>query len=146
MFAGDDFKISAKASSTLGKPADSVRSDTALSGDEEFDDVFDGFVGAVIGGFEAAGGTVFGIGAMMEAAVGERSAQPFMEEQEEQRDLDALCGEGLCHVAGATSAKCQRLMDGQAAATAVRHVVIATPRSARCVWAETRWRWTLKVL
>src|SRR5271165_1401892 len=30
MFAGDDFKISAKASSTLGKPADSVRSDTAL--------------------------------------------------------------------------------------------------------------------
>src|SRR5271157_6637667 len=49
---------------------------------------------------------------------------------------------GLCHVAGATSAKCQRLMDGQAAATAVRHVVIATPRSARCVWAEMRWRWT----
>ncbi len=46
----------------------------------------------------------------------------------------------LCHVAGATSAKCQRLMDGQAAATAVRHVVIATPRSARCVWAEMRWR------
>ena len=36
----------------------------------------------------------------------------------------------LCHVAGATSAKCQRLMDGQVAATAVRHVVIATPRSA----------------
>jgi glycosyltransferase involved in cell wall biosynthesis len=55
-------------------------------------------------------------------------------------------GEGLCHVADATSAKRQRLMDGQAAATAVRHVVIATPRSARCVWAEMRWRWTLKVL
>ena len=51
--------------------------------------MFDGFVGAVIGGFEAARGTVFWIGAMMEAAVGERSAQPFMEEQEEQRDLDA---------------------------------------------------------
>jgi hypothetical protein len=31
-------------------------------------------------------------------------------------------------------------------ATAVRHEVIATPRSARCVWAEMRWRWTLKVL
>ena len=31
--------------------------------------MFDGFVGAVIGGFEAAGGTVFGIGAMMEAAL-----------------------------------------------------------------------------
>src|SRR5271166_5030088 len=44
----------------------------------------------------------------------------------------ALLSGRLCHVAGATSAKCQRLMDGQAAATAVRHVVIATPRSARC--------------
>ena len=38
MFAGDDFKISAKASSTLGKPADSVRSDTAL-GDDEVDGI-----------------------------------------------------------------------------------------------------------
>jgi len=46
----------------------------------------------------------------------------------------------------AGSAKCQRLRNCQAAATAVRHVVIATARSARCVWAETRWRWTLKVL
>src|SRR5271157_2266471 len=31
----------------------------------------------------------------------------------------------LCHVAGATSAKCQRLSGCQAAATAVSHVVIA---------------------
>ena len=31
MFAGDDFEMSAKASNTLGKPADSVRSDTALT-------------------------------------------------------------------------------------------------------------------
>ena len=38
------------------------------------------------------------------------------------------------------------LRNCQAAATAVRHGVIATARSARCVWAETRWRWTLKVL
>jgi hypothetical protein len=41
---------------------------------EEIDDVFDGFVGAVVGGFEATGGTVLGIGAMVEAAVGERAA------------------------------------------------------------------------
>ncbi len=34
----------------------------------------------------------------------------------------------------------------QAAATAVRHVSIAVARSVRCVWAEVRWRWTLKVL
>ena len=46
----------------------------------------------------------------------------------------------------AASAKCRRPRNCQAAATAVRHVVIATPRSARCVWAEMRWRWTLKVL
>ncbi len=46
----------------------------------------------------------------------------------------------------AASAKCRRLRNCQAAATVVRHVVIATPRSARCVWAEMRWRWTLKVL
>ena len=31
MFGGDDFKMSAKASNTLGKPANSVRSDTALA-------------------------------------------------------------------------------------------------------------------
>src|SRR5208337_4061613 len=48
-----------------------------------------------------------------------------------------------CRAAGA---KCRRLRNCQAAATAVRHVVIASARSARRVWAETRWRWTLKVL
>ena len=46
----------------------------------------------------------------------------------------------------AASGKCRHLRNCQAAATAVRHVVIATPRSPRCVWAEMRWRWTLKVL
>jgi hypothetical protein len=56
---------------------------------------FDGLVGAVIGGFEPAVGSVSGIGAMVEAAVGERSAQPFMEQQEEQRDLDPLGGEAV---------------------------------------------------
>ena len=46
----------------------------------------------------------------------------------------------------AASAKCRRLRNCQAVATAVRHVSIAAARSARCVWAEVRWRWTLKVL
>jgi hypothetical protein len=54
------------------------------------DDIFDGFVGAVIGEFKAAVWPILGIGAVVETAVGERSAEPFMEEQEEQRDLDAL--------------------------------------------------------
>jgi hypothetical protein len=46
----------------------------------------------------------------------------------------------------AASARCQRLKNCQTAATAVRHVSIAAARSVRCVWAEVRWRWTLKVL
>ncbi len=50
-----------------------------------------------------------------------------------------------CQVAGMTSAKCQRLMDGQAAATAFRHVVIATPRSARCVWADVALRLNVRL-
>jgi hypothetical protein len=54
------------------------------------DNVFDGFIGAVIGGFELALGTVLGIWAMMEMAVGERSAQPFVDEEEGQCDLEAL--------------------------------------------------------
>jgi hypothetical protein len=29
----------------------------------------------------------------VEAAVGERAAEPFVKEQEQERDLDALCGE-----------------------------------------------------
>ena len=52
--------------------------------------MFDGFIGTVIGGFEAAAGAVLTIRAVVETAVGERSAQPFMEKQEEQRDLDAF--------------------------------------------------------
>src|SRR5208337_3222891 len=46
----------------------------------------------------------------------------------------------------AASAKRQRLWNCQASATAFRHVVIAAARSARWVWAEMRWRCTLKVL
>jgi len=37
----------------------------------------------VVGGFELAGGLVMGIGAVVKAAVGEGSAQPFGEEQKE---------------------------------------------------------------
>jgi hypothetical protein len=34
----------------------------------------------------------------------------------------------------------------QAAVTASRHVLIAAARKVRCVEAEVRWRWTLKML
>ena len=46
----------------------------------------------------------------------------------------------------AASAMCRRLRNCQAAVTAVRQVSIAAARSVRCVRAEVRWRWTLKVL
>ena len=49
-------------------------------GSEYIDNVLDGFVGAVVCGDELAIWTVVGVRAVVEAAVGERSAEPFMEE------------------------------------------------------------------
>jgi len=53
---------------------------------------------------------------------------------------------GRCHIGVARARSFDASGKCQAAATAVRHVVIASARSARCVSADTRWRWTLKVL
>jgi hypothetical protein len=47
----------------------------------------------VVGGFEFAVGLVTGVGGMVEAAVGEWAAEPFVEEQKEQGDLYPFCGE-----------------------------------------------------
>jgi hypothetical protein len=47
---------------------------------EQFDDLLDRFVGPVICDFEAAFWAMLGIRAMMEAAVGDGSAQSSMEE------------------------------------------------------------------
>ena len=52
-----------------------------------------GFVGAMVGGFELAGRLVMGVRAVVKAAVGKRAAEPFVKEQEQESDLDALCGE-----------------------------------------------------
>ena len=65
------------------------------SSGKQIDDLLDGFVGAVICGFQFAGRLVTGDGAMVEAAVGERTAEPFVEEEEEQRNLDAFRGEAV---------------------------------------------------
>ena len=67
----------------------------AASGGEQIDDILDGFVGAVIGGFELAVWLVFGVRLVVEAAVGERSAEALMKEQEEQRYLHALGAEAV---------------------------------------------------
>src|SRR5580693_3499494 len=63
------------------------------SGGEQIDDLLDGFVGAVVGSFELAGRRVMGVGAVVKAAVGERAAEPFVKEQEEQGDLNPFWGE-----------------------------------------------------
>jgi hypothetical protein len=62
----------------------------------------DGVVGAVVGGFESAGRLMSGVGAVMEAAVGEEAAEPLVEEQEEQRQLDPFWCEPV-GVAGAVA-------------------------------------------
>jgi len=51
----------------------------------------DGGVGTVIGGFEAAVGTVLPVWLVMEAAVGERPAEALVEEQEEQGHWMPFC-------------------------------------------------------
>src|SRR6202047_573505 len=63
------------------------------SGGEQIDDLLDGFVGAVVGGFELAGRLVMDVRAVVKVAVGERAAEPFVKEQEEQGDLDPFWGE-----------------------------------------------------
>jgi hypothetical protein len=50
----------------------------------------DGEVGPVVSGIEFAGGAMGWIGAMVETAVGQRTAEALVKEQEEQCDLDAL--------------------------------------------------------
>ena len=56
----------------------------------------------MVGGFEFAGRLVTGTGAVVKAAVGEGSAEPFVEEEEEQRDLDSFWREAV-GVAGAVT-------------------------------------------
>ena len=55
----------------------------------------DGFVGAVICGLQFTVWLVTGDRAVVEAAIGERAAQAFVEEQEEERDLNAFGGETI---------------------------------------------------
>ena len=52
-----------------------------------------GFVGAMVGGFELAGRLVMGVGAVVKAAVGKRAAKPLVEEQKEQGNLNPFWGE-----------------------------------------------------
>ena len=51
-----------------------------------------------------------------------------------------------CHVEEWQTRECRPIRLAQAAAVTSRHVCVADARKARCVLAEVRWRWTLKVL
>ena len=65
------------------------------SGGKQIDDLLNGIVGSVICGFQFTLRLVTGDRTVMEAAVGERTAEPFVEEEKEQRDLDAFWGEAV---------------------------------------------------
>ena len=51
------------------------------SGGKQIDDLLDGFVGAVICGFQFTVWLVMGDRAVVEAAVSERTTEPFVEEE-----------------------------------------------------------------
>src|ERR1700750_354752 len=65
------------------------------SSGKQIDDVLDSCVGAMICGFQLAGRTMMVNGAVMEAAMCERAAEPFVEEEEEQGRLDTFWGEAV---------------------------------------------------
>jgi hypothetical protein len=65
------------------------------SGGEQIDDVLDCCIGTMVGGLETAFGSMSSIGLMMEAAIGEGSAQPFVKEEEQESNLHAFCGEAV---------------------------------------------------
>ena len=50
---------------------------------QQINDVFDRLVGTMVGGLEAAVGSVARIGSMVKAAVGKRTTQALMEEQKQ---------------------------------------------------------------
>ena len=62
---------------------------------EQVDDVLNGLVGFVVGGFQFAVGPVCGIGFVVKAAVGQRATETLVEEQEQERHLNAFGGKAV---------------------------------------------------
>jgi hypothetical protein len=56
-------------------------------------DVLDGVVGSVMSGFELAVRSVRRARFVVEAAVGERTAEALVKEREEKRDVNAFCSQ-----------------------------------------------------
>jgi hypothetical protein len=65
------------------------------SGGQHIEDILNGLVSFVVSGFQFAIGAVSGIGLVMEAAVSQRTAESFVEKQEQQSDLEAFAGEAV---------------------------------------------------
>ena len=65
------------------------------SGGKQIDDLMDGFVGAVICGLQFTGRLETVDSAVVETAVCERTAELFVEEEKEQRNLNAFWGEAV---------------------------------------------------
>ena len=95
--AGEDVVVD-----LLSGPAANLSNNLEASGGKQINDLLNGVVGAVVGGFEFAGRLVSGGGAVMETAVGEGAAEPFVEEQEEQCHFDPFRREPV-GVAGAVT-------------------------------------------
>jgi len=62
-------------------------------GGKQGNDILDSLVGFVIRSLQFAVRAVVRIGPMVKTTVGERTAQTFVKEEEEQGDLDTLCCE-----------------------------------------------------
>ena len=57
--------------------------------------MLNGLIGIMVGRFEFALRPVIGIGLVMEATVGEGTAEALVEEEEQERDLHAFGGEPI---------------------------------------------------
>src|SRR6516165_593577 len=67
----------------------------ASSGGEQIDDFLDRCIGTMIGRLEPAIGSPLSVGLVVEAAVGEGTAQALVKEEEQESDLDAFCREAV---------------------------------------------------
>jgi hypothetical protein len=67
----------------------------ASSGGEQIDDFLDRCIGTMIGRLEPAIGSALGAGLVVEAAVGEGTAQALVKEEEQESDVDAFCREAV---------------------------------------------------
>jgi hypothetical protein len=65
------------------------------SGVKQIDDFLNCGIGTMVGYLEATAWSMSSIGLVMEAAVGEGPAQPFVKEEEQQSNFHAFCREAV---------------------------------------------------